>query len=762
MHSYTSAYDDKITHPTITKVAASERPYLNDYLINNLGISDGLEAVINDKMIIEWFMDGSTNEDDPLCRASNHFHDPTVELWQNAGRSDQNLLISGVNAYCSAEGLYPPENIVSNIFWATGYYYRPSSPSEEPFFTDNEWNWRNAELYYQIVLEPGTEADRNNYLAMTFEALGHAVHLLQDMSVPAHVRNDFTSHLIFQELDYSNRKKSVGNGFEHYLKKFSDIVDDAQSDQLDFTNWVVTDFWDTDGTTSTGLAEIINHNYFSASTIPSNNPSLEHQYDYPFIDNDDYQICEEMIPYPSDPPIKHKYISRKAKGACPPPEQMTTDHFANASLVNEDAEIIDQNISTLKLWLDDNVHDTYARETIPLAISYSEGLINYFFRGEIEATISGNELTIKNICDYTIGDGETELNLYWDDDQGNRNSGLNLLLKNGTNSTFGPLSKNDEAVFTFTPEPSATQYIVEYHGPIGNEYGVLGKIVHVSEFYLQVTCNGHTPTIPVTVKLIDNEGVEHQASSSSSEPDMVGPFEGVSFPATPYLYYRNKSNDFLFTFWASSLADDPDAKHFVATDEQCRRGGLHYLYARLMDGPGDINVKPVLWKIGEILESTPTGSIVFSDLKVLMRLHVHSKFFGFSTCESCDPDIKIINNEYIVTDITGGYPSGYYACKNINGSFGCGSDDICASYYGGETIGTKPDEINLQNTCIITDEYGDNPTYEDFILTTSWKAQGFTVGDCDATTFICTLGDEITPEWNKYEFYMTDTPIENF
>ena len=65
LHSYTSAYDDKITHPSITEVASSKRPYLNDYLINNLEISEGVQAVINEKPIIEWLMDGSRDEDLP-------------------------------------------------------------------------------------------------------------------------------------------------------------------------------------------------------------------------------------------------------------------------------------------------------------------------------------------------------------------------------------------------------------------------------------------------------------------------------------------------------------------------------------------------------------------------------------------------------------------------------------------------------------------------------------------------------------------------
>jgi hypothetical protein len=56
------------------------------------------------------------------------------------------------------------------------------------------------------------------------------------------------------------------------------------------------------------------------------------------------------------------------------------------SLLNDEFAIVNNDISTLKLWLDNNVHNTYAEELIPRAVGYSAGLLDYFFRGTLEIT----------------------------------------------------------------------------------------------------------------------------------------------------------------------------------------------------------------------------------------------------------------------------------------------------------------------------------------------------------------------------------------
>lgn len=165
-----------------------------------------------------------------------------------------------------------------------------------------------------------------------------------------------------------------------------------------FGNTRLTDFWDSDtyngSNPSTlndiGLSEFTNANYFSDFTIPSNGPTPDHAFPYPRISGSNvsgpnYHIC---VDYVQGSLVKRKYISRKNKGDCPQlSEARSADHFAVASLLNREILITDNYISSLRLWLDNNVHKTYAAELIPRAVGYSAALLDYFFRGSVELSL---------------------------------------------------------------------------------------------------------------------------------------------------------------------------------------------------------------------------------------------------------------------------------------------------------------------------------------------------------------------------------------
>jgi hypothetical protein len=74
------------------------------------------------------------------------------------------------------------------------------------------------------------------------------------------------------------------------------------------------------------------------------------------------------------------------------------DHFAAVSLINSEAETSGTNPQIKAVWLDNNVHDSYAHQLLPRAVGYSAGLLNYFFRGTL--TISAPDR-----CLYALTDG---------------------------------------------------------------------------------------------------------------------------------------------------------------------------------------------------------------------------------------------------------------------------------------------------------------------------------------------------------------------
>ena len=185
-------FDDKRTHPMLTEKAADQAVFI-DYLKNRLGFPEGLNKKISpywfpeDKTIQQWLQQGSTDEDSPVCRAANHFHDP-LKAWDSSYVTDSPLLIQ---KWC--RDIPPVWPQYSNITWATGYETRGVKLTTS--MDRQDMNWDNAHGYFYSALTETDHYKRDDYFVKTFRALGQVMHLLEDMGVPAHVRNDFQSHL---------------------------------------------------------------------------------------------------------------------------------------------------------------------------------------------------------------------------------------------------------------------------------------------------------------------------------------------------------------------------------------------------------------------------------------------------------------------------------------------------------------------------------------------------------------------------------------
>jgi hypothetical protein len=389
------AFDDEISHPKITTVAVKSSN-LENYISQNFGgeFSEGLDSAINGKAVLVWLQKGSTDEDrvPSMCRASNHFHDPT-KPWDQSSVTDLPLFI---RLRCYNLGWTPR---YSNITWATGQVTRGGevTPRTLAYGMRQDMGWDDARWYYYSALTAASKIEREAAYGLTFQAMGQVMHLLQDMAVPAHTRNDFTSHLTHNGIlnTWLATGEPVVQPYELYVKDRSSLIESASQNVIvpAFTNRYVTDYWDTDGNQMPGLAEFSNSNYFSDSTIPTNYPTPEHTYSFPTINSASYEICEDYVE--GSTTDKAKYVMRRNRTGC--------DKFARVSLLNpmvymNDNNQLNANIAQLKLVLDNNVHNTYAKELLPRAVGYSAGLLNYFFRGTLE-------ITQPDRCLYGIIDG---------------------------------------------------------------------------------------------------------------------------------------------------------------------------------------------------------------------------------------------------------------------------------------------------------------------------------------------------------------------
>ncbi len=192
------SYDHVKTHPDLTDISVT-RSILRSYLSDELGkdFSKNYISIIGSKEIIEILKEGSTEEDIPNCRAASHFLNPLKD-WDVAGVSDTTETITSafvINPICFASAGFSSRfsrHKYSDVTWATGYT-SPPSPTSQPIVTDNGMDWNAARSYYYLALTATNGNAREEYFAQTFQTLGQVLHLLQDMAVPAHVRNDFTA-----------------------------------------------------------------------------------------------------------------------------------------------------------------------------------------------------------------------------------------------------------------------------------------------------------------------------------------------------------------------------------------------------------------------------------------------------------------------------------------------------------------------------------------------------------------------------------------
>ena len=440
-------YDDQIAHPTITEYSVKNSA-LNNHLTQYLGADfiNGFESWVSGKSVLKWIVEGSIAEDADACQRANHMHNPMNNIpWSSSYMSDDPWWTSACSVFWYKR--------YSNVTWATGFLAPAPDGQKTSYYSPTPQNWDVARNYYYLALT--SDLYRALYFTKTFKTLGQVLHLLQDMAVPAHTRNDFTAHMV-----------PGGEPYESYVQSNSELISASAPAMPAFDTTTLTTFWDTnkyDGTNPSaqsdiGLAEFTNANYFSASTIRNNGfengLTPEHYFPYPYVKysssvGPSYQICAGM----TDSGHEVQYISKKNGKPCPPPtDTAAIDHFAVMTLVN--ADTTDSLPTTMLFWLDDNVYRQYAKELLPRAVGYSAALINYFFRGTLEIQFPSSVV-------YSIADGsKTE----YEDVHGNPHqqfTKLNAMIMNTT--------ANGEAIRNGTLTAVARYKIIpEYASDLAN------------------------------------------------------------------------------------------------------------------------------------------------------------------------------------------------------------------------------------------------------------------------------------------------------
>ena len=495
---------------------------LNSYFEDNLLLKNGIETLINGKTIYEWLQYGAEMEDDPMCRASNHFHNPYLD-WTVSGLSDTLPL---VNWWCWTTNPYTPGEIKSNVTWATGYSDRGYMDPSSDVSGVNAWDWESARMYYLAYLsgfdlEVGVdvvvpdEQTRNLYLTYTLRALGHLMHLLQDTAVPAHVRNDFsqghTRYLPNHEAT-ANFLKWFGNPFEDYVR-FNNRSNwfDKEPVGGDFMSFRITDLWDTNmlrsnttpeqlsqlNLSALGLAEYTSMNFLSMFTMFKTD-DLDGSLIFP------YPKPEHCVVRLDKPQEVITTLDRQYLASWNGHPGETVDKLAVVSYLEHFRKVyFSDDISNemrnrfLPIWLDAACLENYAEKLIPRAIGYSSDLLDYFFRGQLSVTampyFTNNylkylKLNIANVTETeeTMSDGHFWLLFRYTPVGGNPDGSDDVFVSSPQTPPCSGLAYNDSVEFSFTPSEdipiecwnSVTCTLV-FYGTLGAEMNaVVGKVFY--------------------------------------------------------------------------------------------------------------------------------------------------------------------------------------------------------------------------------------------------------------------------------------------
>jgi len=475
---------------------------LNTYLRDNLGFERGTDAVLKgvdaggryiEQKVFWWLRYGGEQEDRPgsvtdyllgkPTRSVNHFHNPLLP-WDQAGLDDS---VFGINFTGQ-----------SSVLW-----------SQRPIGTQSPggyYSWHDAREYFYRALTSGSQTDREKNFAETFRAVGQLMHLVEDASVSMHTRNDI--HILYSYEGYveniRNKESNTFNswtanaiGFDKSILNLSPnplapipIARIIDTDSYDGTNPNIT------SGLNIGISEYTNANFFSDDTINSSN--------FPYPDINQITVIERTAPSGNYP---RQYYLKNCCGETNGGQGYLLSAVDYLDYYRQQYPLLSFALPKIPV-LDNNVYADYASLLIPRAVGYSAGLLDYFFRGEIDMVIDdgGYGYVIKNNADEDMN-GTFEL--WYDNDKDERKFIKSWSLNIGANS------KSSNINFKFPDDAKEScKYILVFKGQMGQEQeAVVGKVIEAKGCHLWgvlVNKNYSEDLSTVTIAFKGNKNVTKQ------------------------------------------------------------------------------------------------------------------------------------------------------------------------------------------------------------------------------------------------------------
>lgn len=406
----TIAWNDTESHRKISEraVQSSVSLDLNGFIKGKYGHNLGLEFSAGEDTLFQHILNGShledANDDDKAIgeRAENHFHDPTRTF--------------------NEAGLY-------------NYPFSGKSAAVWAHFEDrNLWDLESFYDYLELSFMSSSTEERLDNLEKTFRTAGHLMHLLQDMAVPAHTRNELyfghTSKLILENIlkeDLSLWRFPAGSRMESYLKENPRFIAQVPPESIPAFDHL-TNYFDTKDYRSNpaqpvsglshGLAEYSNSNFLSEMQFfrdgaqvfptPFPNPNLQNVNFYGLqLDTYlHYPHLRWMLP----PVFFSRYIGRASF------QGEAIEHLGRVSFFTKYAMLT----GTKFIFLDENCYDDYLEKLVPKAVAYSAGLLEFLFRGDIDFEIDVSDTVPIAVTNNSEKDMDGLFTLYYDTAKGGR------------------------------------------------------------------------------------------------------------------------------------------------------------------------------------------------------------------------------------------------------------------------------------------------------------------------------------------------------
>jgi hypothetical protein len=491
------SWSNETTHPFMT-TAASEGSAFERWLATavpligdpNVAVydADPLGTPLGGWSMRSWLEVGAELEDAPALRVLAHFHDPT-KTWDKAGFWDSSM-----------QSDYGISFAPSALLWAT------EDGTSLAKVGINEWNWNRARAHIYNALTSAAATDRSTELQWALRSLGQVAHLLQDMAVPAHVRNDshfwaaITNGVIgFNIESWAAEQVTSCNGTLCLQDgtRFSESIPSASEDVMPFLRqYGVPYLWDSyhlrfgalpSASTQQGLAEYTSSNFFSLGTIFSG-------YDYPSRAGSHIVISPSggesqlwCVKTEGDPTVLARgtqlglWTAAMHWAELSPEDLEDLDAGEAAAILRDFARAVaggkevpcsdpanPLETTAASDWvLDSSLYRLHAGKLLPRAVGYSRALLDYFARGSLTVERSDQDhLRIRNGSAADMGGTlASKVTVFTDDSNGNRIAlGAALIL-----STLPPSSDQ----YVDIPVPPQTEevakYVVVYQGQLGAE-----------------------------------------------------------------------------------------------------------------------------------------------------------------------------------------------------------------------------------------------------------------------------------------------------